>query len=275
MHERLCLHPVCFPNTTRQQLAGIWRELDARRVGLISPWLDGGGFAEIQQALQAGGQRVETINHLFPSPGQQLSAGERTWQEPRERLNRVIAMARQIGSNSIYIMTGGHGSQTWEQAAGIFVKAIAPCVVEARAAGVQLLIECAPPLYADIHLTHTLRDTVTLAEMADIGVCCDFFACWTEAGLHDTIRRAAPRLHLVQVGDYVYGDRAFPCRAVPGDGVIPVRQLSEVVLETGYQGAFDLELPGPRIDKEGHVAALRRAGEYVGNLLNALVPAHV
>jgi len=270
MHQRLCIHPICFPNVSLEQLADNWRQLGAPRVGLVSQWVEGDGLAEVRNALQAGGHKVETINHTFLPFGQNLSNDEQTWQEPRARLNRVIDIARQLGSTSIYTMTGGHGSLTWEQAADCFAKAIAPCVAHARAAGVKLLVECAPFVYADIHLAHSLRDAVTLAEIADLGVCFDFFASWTEAGLQDTIRRAASRCHLVQVADYVYGDRSIPCRAVPGDGTIPVRRLIEQVLETGYTGAFDLELLGPRIDREGHLAAVRRSADYVGDILTSL-----
>ena len=112
-------------------------------------------------------------------------------------------------------------------------------------------------LYADAHIAHSLRDTVTLAEMAGIGVCMDFFGCWAEAGLAETIERAGPRLGLVQVADYVYGDRSLPSRAVPGDGVIPIKQILGWALDAGYTGGFDFELLGPRIDQAG---ARSRAG---------------
>jgi sugar phosphate isomerase/epimerase len=129
------------------------------------------------------------------------------------------------------------------------------------------MIETASPLYADAHLVHSLRDTVELAEIAGLGVCIDLFACWTEAGLKQTIERTAPRTHLVQVGDYAYGDRGLPCRAVPGDGNIPLERLFDWILSAGYTGAFDLELIGPRIDAEGRLEATRRAADKVSELL--------
>jgi sugar phosphate isomerase/epimerase len=106
--------------------------------------------------------------------------------------------------------------------------------------------------------------------MAGIGVCIDLFSGWWEADLKTTIARAAPICHLVQVGDYKSGDNAFPCRAVPGDGDIPIHQLCEWILGAGYQGGFDFELIGPRIDQEGHLEAVRRAGEYMTTVLDEL-----
>jgi sugar phosphate isomerase/epimerase len=75
---------------------------------------------------------------------------------------------------------------------------------------------------------------------------------------------------VIQVSDYVYGDRALPSRAVPGDGAIPLQRLLEWALAAGYKGAFDLELIGPRIDREGHLPATRRAAEEVGKVLQSL-----
>ncbi len=51
-----------------------------------------------------------------------------------------------------------------------------------------LAIENASSLYADIHFAHTLRDTLTLAERAEIGVCVDLFHCWAEADLAALLR---------------------------------------------------------------------------------------
>lgn len=269
MHERICIHPMCFAGATFRELAENWRKLGARRVGLISNHIADEGLAAVQDAIGSGGHRVETINHVFLPFGAHLDGGEASWQEPRARLSRLIEDAKVLGAHSIYIMSGGRGALTWEDAAECFARALAPCVAQAKDAGIALLIEDASPLYAEIHLAHNLRDTLTLAEIAGIGVCIDFFACWTEAGLQETIRRATPRCHLVQVCDYVYGARSLPSRAVPGDGVIPVKRLIGWLLDAGYEGAFDLELLGPRIDKEGHLAAAKRAAENVGEILRS------
>jgi sugar phosphate isomerase/epimerase len=96
------------------------------------------------------------------------------------------------------------------------------------------------------------------------------FACWTEAGLRETIEQAISRCHVIQVGDWKYGDRSLPARAVPGDGVIPLKRMCEWALNAGYEGAFDLELLGPRIDQEGRVKAVGRAARYMSELLDSL-----
>ena len=128
----------------------------------------------------------------------------------------------------------------------------------------------ASSLYADIHIAHTLRDTIALAEMAGLGICIDLFHCWAEADFAELVNRALPRTQLVQLSDYVLGDRALPARAVPGDGTIPIEPFVAQVLAGGYEHGFDLELIGPRIDKEGRFDAARRACHVVSGMLNRI-----
>jgi sugar phosphate isomerase/epimerase len=269
MHARISAGQTSFPDASLAQLADYWRELQPRRISFVSHTLLAEDPAAVLEVVTGGGYRVETITHVF-MPGQQLSADEASWQAPRAQLSRLIDIAKRIGARSIYLLTGGHGALSWEQAAEMFCAAIAPCAAHAKASGVALLIEPASTLHADLHIAHSLRDTLMLAEMADLGVCIDFFACWTEAGLRQTIERAVARDSVVQVSDYVYGDRAFPCRAVPGDGVIPLPRLLEWALGAGYKGGFDLELIGPRIDREGRVQAVARGADALGKMLQSL-----
>ena len=133
-----------------------------------------------------------------------------------------------------------------------------------------LAIENASSLYADIHLAHTLRDTVALAEMGDLSVCIDVFHCWAEGDFEAMVQRALPRTALIQLSDYVLGDRALPGRAVPGDGTIPLEAFVAQELAGGYAQGFDLELIGPRIDREGRLESARRACDVVGAMLDRL-----
>jgi sugar phosphate isomerase/epimerase len=269
VHQRLSVNSICFPGAAFHTVAEHWRALGVRRISMVSHEVLNADIPAIKGLLEAGNWACETICHPF-LPFRPLQARAESGLEARATLSRLIQVAAKLEVRSIYMLTGGHGSLTWEQAATTFSTAIAPCVAQAREVGIALAVENSSVLYADNHIAHSLRDTLVLAEMAGIGVCMDLYACWAEAGLAELIERALPQLHVVQVSDYVYGDRALPCRAVPGDGAVPLRRILEWLLRAGYAGAFDLELIGPRIDQEGHRNAARRASQYVGEMLRAL-----
>jgi len=199
----------------------------------------------------------------FRLGGQNLFAGA-------AGLTKVIDAAAGAGARTVYMLTGGRGSLSWKQAAQRFCDMVAPCVEHARRTGVTLAIENASSLYADLHFAHTLRDTVTLAEMSGLDICVDVFHCWAEGDVEEVLQRALPRTRLIQLSDYVLGDRSLPGRAVPGDGAIPIESLVAQALSGGYLHGFDLELIGPRIEAEGRLESARRACDVVGAMLDKL-----
>lgn len=262
MHERLSVHAVSFPGATLDELARHWRTLGVRRLSLIDHQLFDPTLLPL---VRRDGYTVEAVYHLFAAG--RLPTERHEMIAARTGLDRVVDAAAAVGARTVYLLTGGRGRLTWEQAAEHFGAAIAPSVCAAERADVALAIENASSLYADIHFAHTLRDTIALAELADIGICIDLFHCWAEADLAGLVRRALPRVRLIQLSDYVLGDRALPARAVPGDGTIPIEPFITQVLVAGYPYGFDLELLGPRIEREGPLAAARRACTAVARLL--------
>ncbi|RJF91287.1 sugar phosphate isomerase/epimerase family protein [Sphingomonas cavernae] len=267
MHERISIHQVCFPASSISAFAQSCRTIGAGRMSIASPsLLTEGGTSESRSAVRNHGLIIETINHPFG-----IHANlEEDEGRAAETLMRVIDIGAELGARSIYLLTGGRGGLSWEAAADGFAERVAPCAEAARQAGLALMIENAPALYADIHIAHSLADTIRLAEQAKIGVCVELFFCWGDAGLGDLLRHALPRCGLVQLSDYVLGDRSLPARAVPGDGVIPLEAIISELLDAGYGGAFDIELIGPRIDAEGHLAATTRAAQHVSAMLERL-----
>jgi sugar phosphate isomerase/epimerase len=268
MHERVSVNALCFQGADLAKMAEHWRALKPSRIGFMSQMLPE-DLAVARNVIAEGPYRFESMVHLLMT-GRDLEAPQEILDAEQAKLSKVIRSVASLGGQSIYLLTGGRGTLSWEEAAARFCELVAPCRAEAEALGLKLMLEPATAFHSESHIAHSLRDTLTLAEMAGIGVNVDIFACWTEAGLKATIERAASRIHLVQVCDYVYGDRSLPCRAVPGDGNIPLKRIFDWLLSAGYGGAFDLELIGPRIDAEGHLAAARRAADNVGAMLTSL-----
>lgn len=266
MHKRLSVHQICFQQLDIAGYVEQCRKLNATQLGFISPaLLAPNGEAEASRALADSGIALQSVTHVFRTG--HLTRDKQQLQRDRDSLLRLIDIAASLQAKSIYMLTGGHGGFTWDDAADVFCEGLAPCIEHARASGVALAIENASCLYADLHIAHSLADTLKLAEMADIGVCIELFFCWAEADLETLFKRAMPRCVLVQSSDYVYGDRALPARAVPGDGTIPLASILALLDAAGYRGAIDIELLGPRIEEEGAFAAVQRAAQHLGNIL--------
>ncbi|CAM3169571.1 sugar phosphate isomerase/epimerase family protein [Mycobacterium simiae] len=261
-HQRLSVHNVTFYGATLAELERYWADLGVSRLSVLDDQLLDPALPKL---VQRNDYTVEAVCHVF-ARGRLTTAP----QPARDALLAVIDAAAEVGARVVYLLTGGRDTLSWAQAADRFATGIAPCVTHARQAGVALALENASALYADIHLAHTLRDAVVLAERSEVGVCIDLFHCWAEGDFDAMVQRALPRTELIQLSDYVLGDRALPGRAVPGDGAIPIQTFLAQALAGGYPHGFDLELIGPRIDREGGLESARRACSTIGAMLDRL-----
>lgn len=266
-HPRVSLHQLAFMGESNAAFVQFCRAQGIGHMTMVAPkLLQPGGMEETLEALAGGGPRCSTVNHIFcVYPDLARDTGEGP-----DHLMRAITAAARLGASQMYLITGGRGSMNWDEAANRFADLLAPCKADATSRGIRLLVENAPAMNVDIHLALTLPDAIQLAEIAGIGTCLELHACWMEANLKENFRRALPQVGLVQVSDYVLGDRTTPCRAVPGDGVIPLERMLGELLGLGYTGLFDLELIGPRIEAEGARSASARAADYLSNLLTKL-----
>ena len=263
MHPRVSLHQVACMDDPTAAFIEHCRTIGVQQMTLVTPLLFRQGETEAALgAMAAGGTRCHTVNHPF-AMGRTLDTvgGEET-----EGLLRAIDIAAALGAPNIYLVSGGRGNMLWDEAAGRFAALIAPCLGPAQEKGVRLLVETASHLNADC--ISPIRWTIPSASPR-LPVSASA-SSWPHAGSKPTcrkFRRALPNTGLVQVSDYVSGDRATPNRAVPGDGMVPNAWLIGELLDAGYRGVFDLELVGPRIAAEGGFAATRRAAENLSEIL--------
>ena len=262
MHKSISINTLSFAPARFDVIVDKVARLGATALSPDREQLTELGIAQSTKAIHDAGLAVATLTHrafAFATPPEAAAA--------RDRLAQTIDIASQIGAQSIIFTTGGRGHLTWPLAAASFAETIAPCAALARAAGIALAIEPTSHLYADASIAHRLSDTVAIAKLAGIAVIIDLFACWFDADIEAAITAAGPITALVQVSDYVYSDRGLPCRAVPGDGDIPLHLLLPAIVSAGFSGHFDLEIIGPRLLSEGEEVGLSRAAAYVGNIL--------
>jgi len=75
----------------------------------------------------------------------------------------------------------------------------------------------------------------------NFGICLDCWNVWQNAGLYDAIRVCGDRIFVVQVSDW-RTPCSFEDRLIPGQGEIPLGLFLQAVRETGYAGAYSVEI---------------------------------
>jgi sugar phosphate isomerase/epimerase len=266
VHPRLSVNSV---SSYMQPLAAdiaMWQDLGVTHVGLILPKISDVGWDAARDMILGAGLRVSTI---FGPTYRPLDADRALgwWDEDQRGTVETIEFAASIGAASVYVCSGTAPTLTWEEAADAFSELVAPAVARSAELGVPLLVEPTNPLRADVSFIFWQRDAMDLARRAGTKVMLDFQSCWYERGLEAVVRENIDLVGVAQLSDYVVGTAETGNRVVPGDGDIPLDRLIAMALDAGYEGAFDLEVMGPRVEEEGYPSAVRRAVERASELL--------
>ena len=82
---------------------------------------------------------------------------------------------------------------------------------------------------------------VLAVDRANFGICLDTWNIWQNAGILDEIRACGDRIFVVQVSDW-RTPRSFQDRLIIGEGEIPLPPLLRAIHETGYRGAYSVEI---------------------------------
>ena len=228
----------------------MWRALDVDNVGLINLKIAAVGWSA--DLVRDSGLRVSNIA-----------------TQP-EQIRESLEFAGDIGGGVVYVCTGPMDGRPWEDIAESFCEQVAPLVALAKDLGVNFALEPTNPLRSDVSFIYTLRDAFDLARMADMAVTLDFYSCWYERGFEELVRKNVELVGLVQIDDFAIGTNDTPNRAVIGDGDIPLERLLGIVLDAGYEGMFDLEILGPKIEAEGYASAIERSLERANEILDRL-----
>jgi sugar phosphate isomerase/epimerase len=266
-HPRLSVNSV---SSVRQSLADdieMWGEIGIDHVALILPKIDQAGWDEARTMVTGAGLRVSTI---FGPTYRPLDAdrGLGTFEEDQRRTVEVIDFAASVGAATVYVCSGGAPTMTFDQGVSAFSELVAPAVRRSGEVAVPLLIEPTNPLRVDLSFVFWQRDAMDVARQAGTKVMLDLQSCWYERDLEQVVRRNIDLVGLAQISDYVIGTTQTGDRAVPGDGDVPLDRLLAMILDAGFEGSFDLEVMGPRVEEEGYPAAVRRSVERASELLD-------
>jgi len=256
VHPRLAVSAICSWDLTFDEDLELWERLGVGHVGLFLDKLEAapGGVASAAARIRDAGLAVSTV----ACRGFELAERD-SWPARWRSLDAGLEAAATIGAHCLFVTAGTPGPLGWDDCVRALSDAMVPVRERAAELGVRVAVEHTNPLRRDIGFIHTLRDMVEVARLLDVGVVVEITNCWSERGIEATIADGADTFAVVQVSDYVVGTVAATERAVPGDGDIPLAHLITTICEAGFDGPFELEFLGPRIEAEGYAPAITRA----------------
>lgn len=270
LHPRISVNGISSWQWTIEQDIEFYR---AARIGTI-----GVPFYKIARhpaaavaAIQAAGLRCSSVP-AGAAMGASLIAPPASGGEPEglADLRRAIDASCALGSPTCYFTTGPALSrQPTDLAYDTLLAVIAPVNEYARAKGVRLAVENTSTATRDNGFIHTLADAVDLSRDAEVGIALELQNCWYERHLERLFKAHVDRFVVAQVSDFQVGEAARLNRRVPGDGDMPLEWMLGSLLDAGYQGLFEIEVVGPKIEEEGYPGAIRRSIDWLSGRLSA------
>lgn len=254
MHERLSVNALSSIGWSFEQDLELWQQLGVRHAGLLISKIADDIPGKLDRLLETGIKPSTVVCGSF-----NLSEPN-TWSAHQDHINQLAdSLASRGCQSSIYFTPGRTTGAPWQEVLELFCDAVSPCVSVTQSLGIDLAFE--PSLRTDVSFVNSLRDALDAAEQADLSLVADFANCWMERDLDKTLLRARDRISLVQIDDVQIGssDGIPPATRVHiGDGDLPVDRLMQQVLRTGYQGVFDLEVLGAKVESLGYQTSLER-----------------
>jgi len=162
---------------------------------------------------------------------------------------RAVALAAELNATNLAMISSGlpAGSKDLAGARARARDAVAKLLPEARAAGVTLGLEAIHPMrVAGGCIWSTLAQANDVCtELGDgTGLIVDAYHVWWDPNLENSIKAAKGRIVSFQISDWLRDTTAADGsdRGMPGDGVIPLRELGAQVRAAGFDGFDELEL---------------------------------
>jgi len=183
----------------------------------------------------------------------------------REALARTrahLAAASELGASCLFVLPGHAPALSWEESAARARPLLEELLPDAERLGVRLAIEPVSQLRVDLGFLHSFADALDFVDDLGsrwLGVVLELNTAWSERALYANIRQRRDRIAVVQVSDFAVGTMAASERVVMGDGDIPLRRICQALAAAGYDGWWDIELLGSRIEAEGYESVVPRA----------------
>lgn len=169
-----------------------------------------------------------------------------SYEEALEDARDALRQAIRFKAETLVILTGSQNGLTVRHCRRLVKDALLMLADEAGDHGLRLAILPMNPRYQqEKTFLHTVDEALKLLDELNhphIGLGFDTFHSWQTPRLLERIPELAPRTFLVQLSDSLVDPRDEMDRRLPGQGLLPLPEMVQQFLSSGYQGFFDVQV---------------------------------
>lgn len=214
-------------------------------IGALGVWmrkLEQFGTERAIDFLNESGLRISSLSWAGGFTG----VNGMSWEEAVEDTCDAIRIAGKINAGCLLIAAGGRGNHIWNHANKLLIQALKRVSDVADENNVTLALQ---PMHADHLADWSFLSTIDAA--MDVIRCCrhpriqlafDAWQLWQEADLQQRIAEIASHVAIVQLSDGPAKPVSANDRCLPGDGDVPLREITQAFVKRGYRGFFEMAL---------------------------------
>jgi sugar phosphate isomerase/epimerase len=240
-------------NATSMPHSSVWEDIanvaatDTRGLGLWERKLAGVPDDEVAREMRAAGLTatfcVPTVNCILPSQIDPPGAP----QDIRDRRDLICASIERLAAFAPEVVTiapGASGDPDMPAGPLDAVLDVLPDIADTAAAcGVRVGLELlARRRGSAVPSMRQLIDVLDAVGRDNVGIMFSVFHSWSDAGLHEDLRKYASRINSVQVCDIRDPERSAFDRELPGRGRGVAPEIMATLIEAGYRGWWELEI---------------------------------
>lgn len=219
-----------------------YRDAGIEAIGVWKQKLTEYGEERGVELIRESGLDVSSLSWIGGFTGSNGYSLEEAMDDARE----TIRIAAQLNTNSVTVVSGSRAGHTFNHARELLVGALISLGDEAARHNTSLALQPMHPIFSQ---NWTFLDT--LDDTLDILDCCqhpavklafNVYHLWREPHLLERIPEIASRVSTVQLSDWQGSPRNQNDRCLPGEGVIPLAEITQAFADSGYDGFFEIDV---------------------------------
>jgi len=243
--DKLCIHTITTKPWKIEEAIDKYSQAGVKGISVWRDTLDNRNISTIgDQIRRAGLTIVSTVRGgFFPAPSEQ----ERNQAIANNLL--LIEESAKLGSPLLVLVCGASEKQSLSISRDQIKKGIEAILPSAIDAGVKLAIEPLQPMYADtrsaINTMKKANDISAYFDSPYLGVAVDVYHVWWDPDLKTEIERCGKknRLFAFHICDWLTPTiDMLNDRGLMGDGCIPIAEIREWMMLSGFSGFNEVEI---------------------------------
>ncbi len=236
------------PRWSFEQDLAAWAQADVPGLGLLRAKVADLEVAQVKKLLDQHGRGVSSVSWIGGFTG---SDGRR-FRDSVADAQAALELAAQLGASCVVALSGSRGGHTHNHARRLFRDALQELAPAAEEHDLLLVVETVHPRLPQTHnFLASLDDALELLEKVghpQVKLLLDLYHAAAEKDLAERLPELVPRIGLVQLADADEEPQEQEDRCLLGQGTLPLEQIVAALKQNGYQGPWEVELGGPRIE---------------------------